>query len=242
MLAFRDQGRTILFVSHNLSAVEMMCQRAVWLDHGEVRRAGPTAEVVKTYLDTVDAGLLRDAAASLGAAPRSAGGPEAALEVEAVRLFDGDGRLREDFGYGDPLRVHLRCHAVREVNEVRCVITVRGDYGPLFAARSQLYPRWQPGVHELDCEFAELPLLPGLYRVDVQIQGADTPKTVPHRVAAFRVVTDLKAFGSDSRVGLTKSRGGFLAVGYDWRVQSAAGTQALPGLRTPRKMVASGRP
>ena len=40
MLSFRDSGQTILFVSHNLSAVEMMCQRTVWLDHGSVRMAG----------------------------------------------------------------------------------------------------------------------------------------------------------------------------------------------------------
>src|SRR5919202_1475009 len=53
MLAFRDSGRGILFVSHNLSAVEMMCQRTIWLDHGRIRQQGPTAEVVRAYLDAV---------------------------------------------------------------------------------------------------------------------------------------------------------------------------------------------
>src|SRR6202011_6416798 len=54
MLSFRDDGRAILFVSHNLSAVEMMCQRVIWLDHGRIRRVGPTAEGVRAYLDAVD--------------------------------------------------------------------------------------------------------------------------------------------------------------------------------------------
>src|ERR671930_2677328 len=58
MLAFRDSGRGILFVSHNLSAVEMMCQRSIWLDHGRVRLEGPTAEVVQAYLDAGDTELV----------------------------------------------------------------------------------------------------------------------------------------------------------------------------------------
>src|SRR5438270_833954 len=54
MLSFRDSGQTVLFVSHNLSAVEMMCGRTVWLDHGRIRLVGATAEVVRAYLDAVD--------------------------------------------------------------------------------------------------------------------------------------------------------------------------------------------
>ena len=34
--SFREQGATILLVSHNMDAIENMCQRAVWLDHGKV--------------------------------------------------------------------------------------------------------------------------------------------------------------------------------------------------------------
>ena len=49
MLSFRDSGRAILFVSHNLSAVEMMCQRAIWLDHGRMIDDGPLARVVDAY-------------------------------------------------------------------------------------------------------------------------------------------------------------------------------------------------
>ena len=58
MLSFRDSGQAVLFVSHNLSAVEMMCQRTVWLDHGRIRQIGPTADVVRGYLDSVDAALM----------------------------------------------------------------------------------------------------------------------------------------------------------------------------------------
>jgi hypothetical protein len=76
--------------------------------------------------------------------------------------------------------------------------------------------------------------LPGLYRVETQIRhDAASAWALPRTVAAFRVGTDLARFGSESVVGATKSRGGFLAVAYDWRVRSTTGEQVLPGLRQP---------
>src|SRR5436305_5440923 len=60
MLDFRDTDRAIVFVSHNLSAVEMMCDRTVWLEHGGIRQIGRTAEVVRAYLDDVDRALVAE--------------------------------------------------------------------------------------------------------------------------------------------------------------------------------------
>src|SRR6266849_9113674 len=55
MLEFRDQGRAaVIFVSHNLAAVELMCQHAIWLERGRVSAAGPTSDVLRAYLDAVD--------------------------------------------------------------------------------------------------------------------------------------------------------------------------------------------
>jgi ABC-type polysaccharide/polyol phosphate transport system ATPase subunit len=230
MLSFRDDGRAILFVSHNLSAVEMMCQRAIWLDHGSIRQAGPTAEVVRAYIDAVDealvegAGLSEDGAADLSEP----------LVVSEVRVHDARSRLCTEFEYGDPMRVKVHALARQDVQAVQCSVTVRGDYGPLFTATTQTYPCWRKGPHELECAFENLPLLPGLYRVEVQVRHAGTAAwAVPRILAAFRIRTDLSAFGSDSLVGATKSRGGFLAVAYDWHVHSNAGEQTLAGLRLP---------
>lgn len=45
------EGRTVLFVSHNLSAISQLCSRAIYLDKGSVTVAGSTAEVIKHYLN-----------------------------------------------------------------------------------------------------------------------------------------------------------------------------------------------
>jgi lipopolysaccharide transport system ATP-binding protein len=50
MQGFRDKGTTILFVSHNLDSVERLCDRAVWIDHGEVQHSGAVRETSEAYL------------------------------------------------------------------------------------------------------------------------------------------------------------------------------------------------
>jgi len=49
MQEFREQGATILLVTHNTATVQAMCQRAVWLDHGQVRASGAAEAVVAEY-------------------------------------------------------------------------------------------------------------------------------------------------------------------------------------------------
>ncbi|PJF42208.1 MAG: ABC transporter ATP-binding protein [Candidatus Thermofonsia Clade 1 bacterium] len=49
MLKLRDEGRTILFVSHDAGAVRMLCQRALWLHKGRLRMDGGTDVVLEEY-------------------------------------------------------------------------------------------------------------------------------------------------------------------------------------------------
>ncbi len=49
MLALRDEGRTILFVSHDAVAVQMLCRRAIWLHKGRVRMDGEADLVLEEY-------------------------------------------------------------------------------------------------------------------------------------------------------------------------------------------------
>jgi len=51
---FRDAGVTILVVSHDLEAVEHLCDDVMWLEHGAMRLIGPAAEVVGAYRDSVE--------------------------------------------------------------------------------------------------------------------------------------------------------------------------------------------
>jgi ABC-type polysaccharide/polyol phosphate transport system ATPase subunit len=47
--AMRNEGRTLLFVSHAAAEVRRICDRAVWLDHGRLMMHGPVGEVIDAY-------------------------------------------------------------------------------------------------------------------------------------------------------------------------------------------------
>lgn len=53
---FRKEGTTILFVSHDLNAITRICKRAAWLDHGVLKLAGPTEEVIHAYMKKTNDG------------------------------------------------------------------------------------------------------------------------------------------------------------------------------------------
>lgn len=94
-------GRTVIFVSHNMTAVESLCQRAVWLEGGRVVADGPTPEVVSRYLSTSFSQLSERSWLEIGAAPGSdavrirraavrpeSGPPSAAINVRTPLVIE----------------------------------------------------------------------------------------------------------------------------------------------------------
>jgi lipopolysaccharide transport system ATP-binding protein len=86
--AFRNAGCTILFCSHSLYHVRRLCDRAIWLDHGQVRAQGDTETVLAGYETHVRA---QDRPAPQGidrqALPRA---PERRAAIESVTLASLD--------------------------------------------------------------------------------------------------------------------------------------------------------
>jgi lipopolysaccharide transport system ATP-binding protein len=53
MQRFRSSGATMIIVSHGSENVRLLCDRAIWLDHGEIRAVGPAIEIVDRYEESV---------------------------------------------------------------------------------------------------------------------------------------------------------------------------------------------
>ena len=114
---FREQGRTILFVSHDMGAVKSMCQYVVLMDRGEVLEQGTAEEVADEYLKRAHArgnerlsALNREA----GEYPRWGTGE---MEVSDVRMYDADGKQGHVFASGAPFRIVLRYRAHEECRQ-----------------------------------------------------------------------------------------------------------------------------
>ena len=56
----RDEAEAIFLVSHSASAIRAICDRAIWIDAGQIVMDGPTEEVLSKYLESVPRNLKKD--------------------------------------------------------------------------------------------------------------------------------------------------------------------------------------
>lgn len=89
------QGRTVLFVSHNMTALKSLCQRAIWLEGGKKRADGPASAIVGGYLDA----NMRVLTEQVWNDPKTAPGNEQ-VRLHRVRIVPinsrGHGRIMVD--------------------------------------------------------------------------------------------------------------------------------------------------
>ena len=97
-----NQGRTVLFVSHNMTAVRSLCTRAVQLTAGRIERVGPAADVVAAYL--ADASEVCPEATWPDAV--TAPGDER-CRLRAVRIRDATGNVSGQIGSDDAFHVEV---------------------------------------------------------------------------------------------------------------------------------------
>ena len=179
MLEFRDRKQAaIVFVSHNLAALELMCPRAIWLERGVGRAAGATSGVLRAYLDAVDS-----AAEDLN---------DAHLAISDVEVLNAAGRVTDALAADEPFTVRVRGTAAQELAEPVFVVTIRGDHGPLFAGNMHIDGNWPRvlarGPFALECAFGPPRLRPGRYRVELKIkQNVRTNYFEPRVMANFEI-------------------------------------------------------
>jgi lipopolysaccharide transport system ATP-binding protein len=88
IMQLKAQGTTVLFCSHSMYQVESFCDRAVWLDHGQVQMEGPASDVVAAYTDSLRAeggdGALHSAASVAAGLEKAAAKDGLAADANAL--------------------------------------------------------------------------------------------------------------------------------------------------------------
>ncbi len=161
----RDEGRTILFVSHNISAVARFCPRVLLLDHGRLLLDGPTAAAINHY---VSAGH-ESPGTSLNLAPDGLT-PGAPLRLHTLTLNAGQPMVNRQ-----PFTATLQFTADRPLPagfglgfsniDGRRILTLESDYD----GRLQAIPAG--AQQSITLRLPVLDLIPGRYRVDVGAFG-----------------------------------------------------------------------
>ena len=97
-----EEGRTVLFVSHNMGAVAELCSRALLLRSGVVVATGSPNQTIGTYLeessDLMRVDLLEEESSGIG---------EKRFRVATVETKNSSGHLTADFGYGETIAVRI---------------------------------------------------------------------------------------------------------------------------------------
>jgi lipopolysaccharide transport system ATP-binding protein len=168
MRAVAGEGRTVLFVSHNMQAVRTLCTRALMIEAGRILADGPVDEVVRRYLDSgraVDGGLIPEEQ------PRATGTREAF--IRKVEVTDRLGRPIEQVFFGQPFSVQILCRSTIDIPDVAVEIGISTRDGLRIATltsidRGQLPVAVAPGWWQFRVD-VDLTLQPGEYGVDVAL-------------------------------------------------------------------------
>ncbi len=162
-----QQGRTVLFVSHNMGLMQTLCQRGIFLQEGTVTADGTITQAVEAYLQTLDQARLQDLTERTD---RKGQGKTRLIRVE-VETDSGESSFLKT---GQPARFTL--HVSDPLPGLSCSIFIYDHIGqPVTSFKSRLRGR-EDTLAEADslhftCAIDELLLLPGRYRMDVSIKG-----------------------------------------------------------------------
>lgn len=189
---FHKAGVTFLLVSHSLDVVRNLCNKAVWLDNGQVVASGPADQVIESYLADVSSNeQARMAEEQLQASQRGESSAEAA--ILDVCFLDAAGVECQSFASGQKMIARIKYTASRRIEKpVFGVAIFRSDgvhvNGP--NTRFSDYPiDWIEGQGEIDYVVESLPLLEGTYEFSASIYDFNCirPFDVKHRHYKFLV-------------------------------------------------------
>ncbi|HEY7113368.1 MAG TPA: ABC transporter ATP-binding protein [Thermoanaerobaculia bacterium] len=176
---FERDGKTLVFVSHDLALVSARCRRAVWLDRGRISADGAAAETVARYREHVARAESEErlAGVGVGALPSDGRIGSGRARLEAVRLCDASGRETRRLRSGEAASVEIEVSAEEPVTDFVfgvAIATVAG--APVLGVNTLgdgIAPEALSGAGRVRLELPAVALAPGLYSLDAAVHAAD---------------------------------------------------------------------
>jgi ABC-type polysaccharide/polyol phosphate transport system ATPase subunit len=120
MSEFGSEGRTVVFVSHDLGAISQLCRRAVWLDGGEIQADGSTHEVVDRYFRSTISGTAQ---AEFAPEPRQP------VQLLSIAVTDERGKLLDAPRRDRPFTLSLRVVVREKIPGLDLAVYLRNRQG-----------------------------------------------------------------------------------------------------------------
>lgn len=222
----RGHGRTVLFVSHNSSAIRHLCSRALWLSDGKLHAHGPTNQILQAYHQ-----VKRDSPGGRGMvdlATRSTTAGNDTARLLHVGLFGKNTEPQDSFGVGEAFTMHIRLEVLRPLVDFIVGFTINTQDGqPILCSNhydTLALNALGVGHHTLVVRLDTVWLSPGTYSLSLAIsrtdhQGAhDAARDALFFTVEPRVSSDSPA----SHIHLLDPRPGLLRPPLVWKIQDTA--------------------
>jgi lipopolysaccharide transport system ATP-binding protein len=181
-----SQGRTVLFVSHNMSTIRVLCQKAMWLDMGRVVETGPATEIIRQYLQAA----VSEKPFPLDQRKDRGGNGTARFTGVQIESADSDKIIRSS----SRLKITLSYHGNQPLHRPRFVVSVY-DYigGGIFAFDSEAsggLPEVLPEQGTVYCTTDPISLTPGKCYVNLGLLRGGVQADYVNHAANFDVEID----------------------------------------------------
>ncbi len=171
----RKRGTTIVLVTHSLSLIRDMCDRAMWLDHGRIRQLGPAAEVGDAYLADVNEREMHAIHVAEGQLPAPSASTRLGsgeVRITSLEFLDADSRATPVLLAGAPCTIRMHYIAHEPIRHIIFGIRFMHESGAIVAEpNSGRLGTWsvEAGEGYVDLVIDELPLQPATYQVSTTI-------------------------------------------------------------------------
>ena len=165
----RAAGRTVLFVSHNMAAIQQTCERALLIQAGAIREEGEAGALVARYLD----GAAQGEGGDFDLTHNPTRMPGCTPVIERVRLSAGDGAATARFRPDDALTVELFIRPAAPIGGPRLAISIEDHTGRRITTAASYFER--DSVADIDapsrfrCRLPPLRLGEGRYLLSVSV-------------------------------------------------------------------------
>jgi len=205
------EGRTVLFVSHNMAAINAICGKAILLNHGIVDDIGLPQRIIDKYLASFqDAGIT-----SLDKRKDRVGNGNAKLK--AIYISNSQGVLLDEILSGQECMLNIVYESTYVINKPIFVFTIYNQHcHPIAHCNSSVATTFfdrldRQGV--VACNFKKFPLSKGIYRLNVAI--LDGGQVLDHIESAFSFLVDDGDYFGTGRV--IQGINGVCLIDHSWR-------------------------
>lgn len=174
------EGRTVLFVSHNMAAISRLCSRCVYLEHGQVVNIGDTSAVMESY---ITAGFSHQNAEVI-----FTGGEDMDVRFISARTVGAEGVPKPCFRSDEDIRVNVTYQIKRQLSGATLVMNIlTAEQTSLWGmadweAYPELFVKREPGIWTCEWVIPANTLKPARYFISF---GAAIPPSYFHHPDPF---------------------------------------------------------